>query len=237
MSSPPSAVAAPAARILPLLQLAAALGTRDLNLVREGMISAKAEHLENEVGEVILMALFVTGFPAGLQAAEAWSELRSSPPPAESEPEVDFTTRGRLSCAAVYGSQFEGLLEGLAHLHPDLPELVVSLGYGRMMSRPVLPVALRELCLIAMLVPWQAETQLYSHLRGALLVGASEGEVDDAVAAGLSAATKSRQSKPSRVAKDGSEVAPDADPDKSVAAIWDRVRSRRQYLGMRDGET
>ncbi|MGI9625484.1 MAG: hypothetical protein ACR2QM_01495, partial [Longimicrobiales bacterium] len=149
-----------------LLQLAASLGTRDPVLIEDGMVVARDAGLDDEVGELILMALFATGFPAGLQAAETWSELRPGTPPSEPSADVDFTARGRACCEAVYGSQFEGLLRGLAHLHPDLPELVVSLGYGRMMSRPVLPDPLRELCLVAMLVPWQAETQLYSHLRG-----------------------------------------------------------------------
>lgn len=172
-----------------LLDLAAALGTRNTELIRTRLSDARAEGLAEEVDEVLLMAFFVTGFPAGLEAARIWQELRPGPPrPASGVPETeDVARKGREVCGAVYGDQLDPLLEGLAALHPDLPELVVDVGYGRMMARPGLPLRVRELCMVGMLVPWRADTQLYSHLRGALLVGASPAEVEQAVAAGCRA--------------------------------------------------
>ena len=173
----------------PLLHLAAALGTRDLPLIRSRMEEASAAGHADAVGEVVLMAFFVTGFPAGLQAARTWAEVRPTPPTGEAGSGEDARERGRRSCAAVYGSQYENLLRGLETLHPDLPELVVEVGYGRMMARPGLSLPLRELCMVSMLIPWGAETPLYSHLRGALLVGADPVGVEEAIEAGLAAVT------------------------------------------------
>lgn len=54
-------------------------------------------------------------------------------------------------------------------------------GYGKVLGRPGLELRVRELCIVALLVGLDAEPQLYAHLRGALNVGASPAEVDEAV--------------------------------------------------------
>jgi 4-carboxymuconolactone decarboxylase len=54
-------------------------------------------------------------------------------------------------------------------------------GYGKVLSRPGLDLATRELCIVALLAPQDAAPQLYSHLRGALNAGAAEDSVDDVV--------------------------------------------------------
>jgi alkylhydroperoxidase/carboxymuconolactone decarboxylase family protein YurZ len=53
----------------------------------------------------------------------------------------------------------------------------------------------RELCVCALLAVLQVPTQLYSHLRGALNVGATAGEVEHAlhIAAGVSTPEAQRQ--------------------------------------------
>ena len=98
------------------------------------------------------------------------------------------TRRGEEACRAVYGPRYDALMAHLSGLHPDLPGLVVDYGYGALMSRPGLALRTRELCLVAMLVPWRAEPQLRAHLRGALETGASAQEVEAAVRAGCAAA-------------------------------------------------
>jgi 4-carboxymuconolactone decarboxylase len=54
-------------------------------------------------------------------------------------------------------------------------------GYGKVLSRPGLDLAARELCVVALLAPQDAAPQLYSHLRGALNAGAATTDVDEAV--------------------------------------------------------
>jgi len=58
---------------------------------------------------------------------------------------------------------------------------MVSGGYGRVIGRPGLDLATRELCIAALLAVWNVPRQLHSHLRGALNAGASVAEVDEAV--------------------------------------------------------
>ena len=50
-------------------------------------------------------------------------------------------------------------------------------GYGKVLGRPGLPLLLRELCIIALLAAQHAPQQLYSHLRGALHIGATVADV------------------------------------------------------------
>ena len=107
---------------------------------------------------------------------------------ATADPAAATSRRGEEACRAVYGSRYDALLAHLSGLHPDLPGLVVDYGYGALMSRPGLALRTRELCLVAMLVPWRAEPQLRAHLRGALETGASAQEVEAAVRAGCAAA-------------------------------------------------
>ena len=58
---------------------------------------------------------------------------------------------------------------------------MVGEGYGKVLGRPGLPLADRELCIGALLAVLDVPTQLYSHLRGALNVGATPGEVEHAL--------------------------------------------------------
>jgi 4-carboxymuconolactone decarboxylase len=58
---------------------------------------------------------------------------------------------------------------------------MVEGGYGRVIGRPGLDLATRELCIAALLAVWGAPRQLHSHLRGALNAGASPDEVKESV--------------------------------------------------------
>jgi alkylhydroperoxidase/carboxymuconolactone decarboxylase family protein YurZ len=84
-------------------------------------------------------------------------------------------------CAEVYGSNYEKLRRNVESLHPDLDRWMVEGGYGRVIGRPGLDLATRELCIAALLVVWGAPRQLHSHLRGALNAGASTDELRESV--------------------------------------------------------
>ena len=51
-------------------------------------------------------------------------------------------------------------------------------GYGRTLSRPGLPLAVRELCTLAQIAVLGAPRQLHSHLLGAMRAGASVDAID-----------------------------------------------------------
>ncbi len=136
------------------------------------------------VEEVLLQAHLFLGFPATLEGLARWRELgmlaagdeEGAPsPPAERE------ERGRRLCRRVYGTSYEKLRTNVRELHPALDRWMVERGYGEVLSRPGLPVEVRELCVIATLAVAARPRQLHAHLHGALNVGATEGEVERAL--------------------------------------------------------
>jgi 4-carboxymuconolactone decarboxylase len=93
-----------------------------------------------------------------------------------------WTERGEAVCRTVYGGQYEGLRGNVRALHPDMEQWMVTEGYGKVLGRPGLDLATRELCVVALLAVAVAPAQLYSHLRGALNAGASPEAVEEALA-------------------------------------------------------
>jgi 4-carboxymuconolactone decarboxylase len=141
------------------------------------------------VEEAVLQSFLFRGYPAALGALAEWRRLsgRRAPSPGEAGVESDvadpavWVVRGELTCGRVYGGQYERLRENIRALHPDMEQWMVSEGYGRVLGRPGLDLATRELCIIALLAGQDAAPQLYSHLRGALNAGASAETVSATV--------------------------------------------------------
>lgn len=135
-----------------------------------------------EVDEVLLQAHLFVGFPIALEAMLLWREVCGRPPagPLDEDPEL-WGERGPRVCRAVYGANYERLRANVGRIHPDLDRWMVEGGYGRVIGRPELELGVRELCIAALLVVWDAPRQLHSHLRGALNAGASAAELAAAV--------------------------------------------------------
>lgn len=165
-----------------LLEVAAALGTRDADIVRGALVHAASTADEAAVGEVILQSHLFVGFPDALNALAVWREVSGAPAPASSgETAAEWEARGERVCEAVYGRNYLKLRENVRGLHPDFEGWMVAGGYGRVIGRPGLDLATRELCIAALLAVWNVPRQLHSHLRGALNAGASVADVDEAV--------------------------------------------------------
>lgn len=165
-----------------LLRLAAALGMRDAATVRRALEGAREAADAAAVEEVILQSHLFVGFPDALNALAAWRELSALPAPAGlGEEPAAWEARGEAVCGAVYGANYRKLRENVRALHPDFEGWMVAGGYGRVIGRPGLDLATRELCIAALLAVWNVPRQLHSHLRGALNAGASVAEVDEAV--------------------------------------------------------
>jgi 4-carboxymuconolactone decarboxylase len=165
-----------------LLRLAAALGTRHAAAIRAEMEVARQEADAGAVEEVILQSHLFVGFPDALNALGLWREVSGLPAPdAIGEDPAEWEARGERVCAAVYGANYAKLRQNVRGLHPDVDGWMVAGGYGRVIGRPGLDLATRELCIAALLAVWNVPRQLHSHLRGALNAGASVGDVDAAV--------------------------------------------------------
>jgi 4-carboxymuconolactone decarboxylase len=161
-----------------LVDLSAALGSRKDYAVGRALNFAAQVADPKAIDEVILQAHLFVGFPIMLEALTAWRQIR---PGSGLESAVDdgdeWESRGEEVCRKVYGSSYDKLRAKIAGLHSDVERWMVVGGYGRVIGRPGLDLATRELCTVALLAVWDAPRQLHSHLRGALNAGASAAEV------------------------------------------------------------
>ena len=165
-----------------LLRLSAALGTRHAGAIRAEMEVARDEAEAAAVEEVILQSHLFIGFPDVLNALATWRKVSGLPAPAAADDDAaEWQARGERVCAAVYGANYGKLRENVRGLHPDMDGWMVTGGYGRVIGRPGLDLAMRELCIVALLAVWKVPRQLHSHLRGALNAGAPVEQVDAAV--------------------------------------------------------
>jgi 4-carboxymuconolactone decarboxylase len=66
---------------------------------------------------------------------------------------------------------YERLRVNIDELHPLLDAWMIEEGYGKVLSRPGLDLARRELCIVAACAASAQDRQLQSHLHGARNVG------------------------------------------------------------------
>lgn len=188
------------------MALSAALAARDPAALEEALGRAADRAEGSEVEEVILQSYLFLGYPAALDAFALWRETtgRLADPPADDA--GPWSERGAAVCQAVYAGQYAGLRANVRRLHPDMERWMVEEGYGKVLGRPGLDLATRELCITALLAVLDAPRQLYSHSRGALNVGAAA----EAVARALELAAE--------VSDEGARV--------RAAETWAAVRQR-----------
>jgi len=195
-----------------LVRLSAALARRDSVELRETMEECVGTADSRAVEEVILQSYLFLGYPIALNAFALWREVSGLDAGEGVEDSWDaWEVRGRDVCRTVYGGQYEGLRRNVRALHPDMERWMVAEGYGKVLGRPELDLARRELCIVGLLAVLGAPRQLHSHLRGAMNAGATVGEVEMAlsVAGGLMSPEERREAE----------------------GVWDRVKSRRPGRG------
>jgi 4-carboxymuconolactone decarboxylase len=163
------------------------------------------------VEEVVLQSYLFAGFPRALNASREWRRASGRPAPHEDRAaaydDVEaWRIAGEKTCETVYGAFYERLRHNIRELHPALDTWMIVEGYGKVLSRPGLDLARRELCIVAVCAAAEQDRQLHSHLHGARNAGASPGEIDGALAAA-----------------DGFL---DADARMRVRLLWARVRGK-----------
>lgn len=165
-----------------LVGLSAALAARS-PAVLDAALDAVAAHSDPvEVEEVLLQSYLFLGYPAALNGFARWRARSDRPAPEPTPDAASWEERGAAVCRTVYGGQYEGLRANVRRLHPDMERWMVNEGYGKVLGRPGLGLATRELCIAALLAVLDAPRQLYSHVRGALNAGADEAQVERALA-------------------------------------------------------
>ena len=81
----------------------------------------------------------------------------------------------------IFGEQHDRIQARLEKLDPDLARYIREFAYDTVYQRPGLDLKTRELLACALLTSLGAESELRTHLRGALRAGASETEVREAL--------------------------------------------------------
>jgi len=169
-----------------LVRLSAVIATGDEAAIRRWMARAARVAPPAHVEEVVLQSYLFCGFPRALNAAREWRRVAPSPAPASDEAEdvtlgAEWRERGERTLAMVYGDMYEKLRLNVRDLHPALDAWMVVDGYGKVLSRPALDLARRELCIVAACAAMGQDRQLHSHLRGALNVGVAPETLREAL--------------------------------------------------------
>jgi 4-carboxymuconolactone decarboxylase len=190
-----------------LIRLSAALGGREPNDLKKALEEGARSGDPKQVEEVLLQSYLFIGYPVALNAFALWREVSGRESgQGVSDDWAAWCERGEEVCRTVYGGQYDGLRRNVRALHPDMERWMVVEGYGKVLGRPGLDLATRELCIAALLAVLQAPPQLYSHLRGALNAGAPSSEVEGALDLACSLL--------------------DERASQATWVVWDRVRAR-----------
>jgi 4-carboxymuconolactone decarboxylase len=170
-----------------LVRLAAVITAGGEAALRRFMMDAATSIRSAWVEELILQSYLFAGFPRALNAAREWRRAAGAAPPETDEAEElwrandDWAARGEATCRAVYGAAYDRLRRNIRQLHPALDAWMIIEGYGKVLRRPGLDLARRELCVIAACVAGAQERQLHAHLHGAVNVGAPPEWVSQAL--------------------------------------------------------
>ena len=188
--------------------IAATGDTEDLtHIIRSALRhGVSSEH----VYETLLQTYLFAGFPVALESLSLLYDIAPDVHMHRAVEDVDletFHTRGTVACAAIYTDVFQKMQQRLSAVSPELASWMIVEGYGKVLSRPALDLRTRELINIAILCVRNQPRQLYSHLRGACNLGATNEDIHDAIESCFGVAPLAAV----RVALD----------------VWDVVRDRR----------
>lgn len=160
-----------------LVRTAALLAGGDEPSVRQALSIANAQVRPEWVEEVILQTYLFAGFPRALNGAREWRRISGRRAPTDdvgaTYDQDAWAARGEVTCSTVYGPFYERLRVNIRELHPALDAWMIVEGYGKVLGRPVLDLARRELCVVAACAIARQDRQLHSHLHGALHAGAA----------------------------------------------------------------
>lgn len=169
-----------------LVLAAAAAALNEPKLLRAAITSGFAYNATPlALYESLLQTYLFAGFPAALEALAVLQALCKeqkrdfTPPPAAPHNEALFQQRGKDLCQQIYTTAYNKMRQKLLAISPDLAEWMIVEGYGKTLSRPELSARMRELVIVGVLAVLGWNTQLYSHLRGAMNVGATPVECID----------------------------------------------------------
>lgn len=132
-----------------------------------------------EVYEALLQIYLFAGFPAAIESLAVLHTIVKAKTDSDSLEAYDveqFRERGKMLCKTIYTNVYDKMRSRLGKISPELDEWMIIEGYGKTLSREGLPPKTRELITAASLIVLGWENQLFSHVRGAIAVGATSRE-------------------------------------------------------------
>jgi 4-carboxymuconolactone decarboxylase len=164
--------------LLPLICAAAVLRLDDI--LEELILLAKRKKIQNsKLYEVLLQNYLFAGYPSAIISLKILNKhIRSTGKTTSDDMNLyHFKDRGEKNCKAIYGNKYEKLIANVKSFSPELAEWLVLEGYGKVLGREGLSLKERELCIVSVLTALKFEDQLYSHISGALRVGATSNDI------------------------------------------------------------
>jgi alkylhydroperoxidase/carboxymuconolactone decarboxylase family protein YurZ len=167
-----------------LLRLSVAVCRGRWDVVREVRRAAPAPP-DRAWREAVLQAHLFAGFPRVVEACRILAEEGGlgAPGADETAAEREDLAAGHDLFTAIYAENATAVAGELARYHPALARWIHGHAYGRVLVRPGLSPARRELLSVACLAALAQPRQLASHARGAVACGADPADLRAALAA------------------------------------------------------
>ena len=130
--------------------------------------------------EIVLQSYLFFGYAQAIESAKTFSETMLKkqiliPHSVESNAAGNaWRKRGEALCRKIYAPNYERLVANMAAVSPELSDWMIDEGYGKVLSRPGPTELEREVASVVFLAISGHPVQLYSHIRGAKNLGASE---------------------------------------------------------------
>lgn len=126
------------------------------------------------VRETLRMLHPFVGFPRTL---DAWAAAGLPGGGGAAEPPGDAAAAGEATFRRVYGADADRILARIRGMDEEAARRVIEDAYGRVLSGPGLPLAVRERIAVAVLAAQSLVKQLPGHVSGARRCGASDAEI------------------------------------------------------------
>ncbi|MFT4647934.1 MAG: alkylhydroperoxidase/carboxymuconolactone decarboxylase family protein YurZ [Glaciecola sp.] len=165
-----------------LVELVSAVARRDWEGLAELRRGAPEGEPDERWREALIQSHLFLGFPSIVEAFEVISREGGMHAPTEPEhenPGTDFEAQGAPIFDGIYADLAPVVRRRLAQHHPDFAHWIAEHAYGRVLARPGLTAAMRELLAIVCLLHTNLDRQLASHTRGAVRLGASAHAVHE----------------------------------------------------------